>query len=73
MFVKSPTYMSKNKTSQFYTLRGSSTDFKENIPTDFWAEKKIFTVYADSKKDGGSTTDRLTDIVIIITNYTAQI
>ena len=72
MFVKSPTYMSKNKTSQFYTLRGSSTDFKENIPTDFWAEK-IYTVSADSKKDGGSTTDRLTDMVIIITNYTAQI
>ena len=65
--------MSKHKTSQLHTLRGSSTDFQENILTDFWAEKIVFTVSADSKKEGGNATDRLTDMVIIITNYTAQI
>ena len=51
--------MTKHKTSQLHTLRGSSTDFQENILTDIWAEKKSYlqSVRTAKKKEGMRQTD----------------
>lgn len=55
----SPIYMTKHKTSQLHTLRGSSTDFQENILTDIWAEKNSYlqSVRTAKKKEGMRQTD----------------
>lgn len=51
--------MTKHKTSKLHTLRGSSTDFQENILTDIWAEKNSYlqSVRTAKKKEGMRQTD----------------